>query len=131
MATITGTSGDDELTGTSGADTYYSSGSMFGDTYYDPGGNDIYYLTSGMSFITDAGGTDVAYMPGLELAELNFMVVFDHAVSISTDTGALNVWFENMVNNPSGGIDSLVLDDVTLTRAQILTYADQFFGFGS
>jgi hypothetical protein len=129
MAIITGTSNDDELTGTYYADTYYSSGGMFGDTYYDPGGNDTYILSSGMTFITDAGGTDTAVMAGYDLADLNFIILFDHAVSISTDDSAIGVWFENMVNNPSGGIDYLVLDDVTLGRADILTYAENLVGW--
>src|SRR5688572_5897140 len=129
MANITGTSGDDELTGTYGSDTYYTSGVLYGDTYYDPGGDDHYVLGStGLTIINDAGGTDVATLAGYDLADLNFMVLFDSTVAFWTEDSAVCVWFEGMINNPSGGLDYLVLDDVTLTRADILTYSDHLFG---
>ena len=124
---VTGTSGDDTLYGTYGSDIFYPGGSLYGDTIYDPGGDD-YYMLSGWSFITDAGGTDTAVLAGYELADLNFMIVFDSTVAMWTDDAAVGAWFENMVNNPSGGIDYLVLDDVTLCRADILTLAGEYFG---
>lgn len=127
---IYGTSGDDNLTGTYSSDTYYSSSVLYGDSYYDPGGDDYYVLgPTGLTIINDVGGTDVATLAGYDLADINMMVLFDNVVAIWTDDSAVCVWFENMINNPSVGLDSLVLDDVTLDRAQILTYAiDGFFG---
>jgi hypothetical protein len=122
---IYGTSGDDILTGTYGSDIYYPGGSVYGDTIYDPGGND-YYMLSGWSFITDEGGTDTATMAGYELEDLLFTVFFDSTVVIAAWDGTIGVWFENMVNNPSGGLDYLVLDDVTLCRADILTLASEW-----
>lgn len=130
MATITGTSGDDNLTGTYYSDTYYTSSVVYGDTYYDPGGDDYYVLgPTGLTVINDAGGTDVAVLAGYDLADINIMALFDSVVSIWTDDSAVCVWFDNMINNSSAGIDYLVLDDVTLTRAQLETYAiNGFFG---
>lgn len=130
MATITGTSGDDNLTGTVYSDTYYTSAATYGDQYYDPGGDDYYILgPTGLTVINDAGGTDVAVLAGYDLADINIMALFDSVVSIWTDDSAVCVWFDNMINNPSVGIDYLVLDDVTLSRAQLETYAiNGFFG---
>jgi Ca2+-binding RTX toxin-like protein len=125
--TVTGTSGDDVLYGTYGSDIFYPGASVYGDTIYDPGGDDYYILESGFSFITDNGGTDVATMDQV-LANLNFMIMFDTTVAIWSDDGTVGVWFENMVNNPTVGVDYLVLNDVTIGRDQILTYANEFFG---
>ncbi|HEV7661416.1 MAG TPA: hypothetical protein VGO55_16375 [Allosphingosinicella sp.] len=113
------------LTGTYGSDIYYPGGSIYGDTIYDPGGDD-YYMLSGYSFITDAGGTDTAVMAGYELDDLLFMVFFDTTVVIAALDSSIGVWFEGMVGNSSMGVDYLVLDDVTLNRAEILTLASEF-----
>lgn len=126
---VNGTSGDDVLYGTYGSDIFHPGANIYGDTIYDPGGDDYYVLTSGQCFITDAGGTDTVILEGYEFEDLNFMIIFDHAVSIGTDDYAVGAWFENMVNNPSGGIEYLVLDDVTLTRTEILYYAEQMQGW--
>jgi hypothetical protein len=122
---VYGTSGDDILYGTYGSDIFYPNGNVYGDTIYDPGGDD-YYMLSGYSFVTDSGGTDTAVMAGYELEDLIFMIFFDTTVVIAALDSSIGVWFEGMVGNSSMGVDYLVLDDVTLNRAEILTLASEF-----
>jgi Ca2+-binding RTX toxin-like protein len=126
--TITGTSGDDTLYGTSGSDIFYPGANYYGDTIYDAGGDDYYVLESGYAEISDWGGTDVVRMVGVELADLNFTVQDQWTVSFWTDDWSRGAWFWGMWDNPANGVDTLILDDVTLSRAQILTYAEANFG---
>lgn len=126
--TIIGTSGDDIIYGTSGSDIYYPGASMYSNTIYDPGGDDHYVLVPSYTEIYDLGGTDVVTMAGYDLADLNFMVFDEYTVAIWSDDDSIGAWFVGMWNNPTNGVDSLVLDDVTLSRAQILTYANELFG---
>lgn len=125
---INGTSGDDTLYGTSGSDIFYPGSNYYGDTIYDAGGDDYYVLDSGYAEIADWGGTDTVRMSGVDLADLNFMVMNQWTVAIWSDDGLRGAWFFGMWDNPANGVDTLVLDDVTLSRAQILTYAENFFG---
>ncbi len=125
---ITGTPGDDTLTGTYGSDIFHPGGSLYGDTINDPGGDDFYVLESGYSFINDGGGTDTVTIEGYGLADLNFFIIFDTTVAIWTDDYAIGAWFENMTIGSAYGIENLVLDDITLTRDQILTLASGYFG---
>jgi len=126
--TIIGTSGDDIIYGSTGSDIYYPGSNYYGDTIYDMDGDDQYILESGYAEIYDWGGTDVVTMVGVELADLNFEVLDQWTVAIWSDDWSRGVWFAGMWNNPSGGADSLVLDDVTLSREQILLYASEGFG---
>jgi len=125
--TIIGTSGDDIIYGSNGSDIYYPGANQYGDTIYDMNGDDYYVLESGYAEIYDWGGTDVVRMVGVELADLNFSTD-TWTVGIWSDDWSRGVWFSGMWNNPAGGVETLILDDVTLSRAQILTYAEANFG---
>jgi hypothetical protein len=125
---LKGGAGDDILTGTYGPDFIAPGANTYGDSIYDAAGDDYYVLEQGMISITDSGGMDVAVMPGYDFDDLGFMVFFDHAVAVWANDGSICVWFENMVNNPTSGVDLLVLDDITLTRDQIMTLAGSYFG---
>lgn len=125
---ITGTSGDDVIYGSNGSDIYYPGANQYGDTIYDMDGDDHYVLEYGYAEIYDWGGNDVVTMVGVELADLNFTVQDQWTVAFWTDDWSRGAWFSGMWDNPSGGVDTLILDDVTLSRAQILAYAEANFG---
>ena len=126
--TIIGTSGDDVIYGSTGSDIYYPGLNQYGDTIYDMDGDDQYILTYGYAEIYDWGGNDVVTMVGVNLADLNFTVQDQWTVSFWTDDWSRGAWFAGMWNNPDGGVDTLILDDVTLSRAEILAYAEANFG---
>ena len=127
--TIIGTPGDDVLYGTYGSEIYYPGASYYSQYVYDPGGDDYYHLVpTSYTEIFDYGGFDVVTMAGYDLADLNFAVFDQYTVAIWSDDGSIGAWFTDMWNNPGNGLDSLVLDDVTLNRDQIVAYADANFG---
>jgi Ca2+-binding RTX toxin-like protein len=126
--TIIGTSGDDIIYGSTGDDIYYPGANYYGDFIYDESGDDYYVLESGYAEISDWGGNDVVRMVGVELADLNFTVQDQWTVSFWTDDGLRGAWFWGMWNNAPNGVDTLILDDVTLSREQILSYAEANFG---
>lgn len=127
--TLIGTAGDDLMYGSSGSEIYYPGASYYSQTIYDPGGDDHYFLVAtSYTEIFDYGGFDVVSMAGYDLADLNFAVFDQYTVAIWSDDGLIGAWFTDMWNNPGIGLDSLVLDDVTLNRDQIVSYADANFG---
>lgn len=126
---IYGTSGDDSIYGTGGSDIYYPGACVYGDYIFDPGGDDYYVLGEGFSFIHDAGGTDVATMAGQSLEDLNFMVWDEGTVAIGIEDGSVGAWFQYMISDSNSGPEYLVLDDVTLTREEIITLAFDNFGW--
>lgn len=126
--TVIGTSGDDVIYGSNGDDIYYPGDNQYGDTIYDLDGDDYYVLEYGYAEISDWGGTDVVRMVGVNLADLNFTVQDQWCVVFWTDDWSRAALFDGMWNNPTVGVDTLILDDVTLSREQILTYAEANFG---
>jgi len=114
--------------GTNGSEIYYPGASYYSQVIYDPGGDDYYHLVPSYTEIFDYGGFDVVTMAGYDLSDLNFAVFDQYTVAIWSDDDSIGAWFTDMWNNPGIGVDSLVLDDVTLSRAQILSYAEANFG---
>lgn len=122
--TYIGTTGDDVIYGTTGSDIYYPGLNQYGDTIYDMDGDDQYILTHGYAEIFDWGGTDVVTLVGVKLADLNFSTN-TWTVGIWSDDQSRGVWFSGMWDNPAGGVETLILDDVTLSRSEILAYAGE------
>ena len=127
--TVIGTSGDDVIYGSNGDEIYYPGASQYSQVIYDWGGDDTYVLeATSYTEIFDYAGFDVVTMAGYDLADLNFAVFDQYTVAIWSDDDLIGAYFTDMWNNPGIGVDSLVLDDVTLSREQILTYAEANFG---
>lgn len=127
--TVIGTPGDDVITGSNGDEIYYPGASQYSQIIYDWGGNDTYVLeATSYTEIFDYAGFDVVTMAGYDLADLNFAFFDQYTLAIWSDDNLIGAWFTDMWNNPGIGVDSLVLDDVTLSREQIVAYADANFG---
>ena len=129
---LKGGSGDDYLFGTSGGDYLFPGTSTYFDSAYGGDGDDYYFIEqNSYNIISDGSGMDTVILTQYDFADLNFMVIFDYSVSVSTDDGLVGIWFDNMYV-PGGApiaIDYLILGDRILTGQDIADYASQGWGF--